>query len=254
MLSIIIPSYKEPHLNKTIEDLLTKAAGDIEITITLDGYWCEPIDDPRVKYIHLGQRRGMREGINAAASLSRGEYLLKTDAHCIFGKGFDTVLTGDCEKHDVCIPRRFFLDTEKWEVMDVNPIDYEKMLMHRERYKFTSEEWRSRAKARNDILYDETMAMQGSCWCMRKKHWDEVIKKLDTENYGPFVQEPTEIGMLTFKNGGRLMVNKKTWYAHKHRKFNRSHNVSPQEQEKGNTYAINLWKDEWEKLKVRFGI
>ena len=37
MLSIIIPSYKDPLLQRTIDDILENAQGDIEIIAVLDG-------------------------------------------------------------------------------------------------------------------------------------------------------------------------------------------------------------------------
>lgn len=50
-LSIIIPSREEIFLNKTIQDLLVKAKGDIEVIATLDGWVPEEIkrvlDDPK---------------------------------------------------------------------------------------------------------------------------------------------------------------------------------------------------------------
>ena len=39
LLSIVIPSYKDPLLHKTVDSLLENAVGDIEIIVTLDGYW-----------------------------------------------------------------------------------------------------------------------------------------------------------------------------------------------------------------------
>ena len=37
------------------------------------------------------------------------------------------------------------------------------------------------------------------------------------EKYGPFTQEAQEISNATWLSGGRVMVNKKTWYAHYHK-------------------------------------
>ena len=67
MVTIIIPSRNEPYLQKTILDILKKAVGEIEVIAILDGYWPtaeEMVDDERVKYIHYGTPRGMRNAIN----------------------------------------------------------------------------------------------------------------------------------------------------------------------------------------------
>ena len=50
-VSIIIPARNEVFLQKTVSDLLTKAEGDIEVIVILDGYWPTPqlIEDTRLK-------------------------------------------------------------------------------------------------------------------------------------------------------------------------------------------------------------
>ncbi len=256
MLSIIIPAYKEPYLQKTIDSLLINAEGEIEIIAVLDGYWPDPQleDHPRVKILHFGEPKGMRYAINAGVALSTGEYILKTDAHCMFGKGYDRILLEEIKDNWVVIPRRYQLDVEKWEVMNIPPTDYDKLIIHDTRNKFHGQEWRSRAKRRKNIMIDETMSFQGSCWVMSRKHWDSVIKELQEDGYGKFNQEPVEIGMKTFVSGGKCVVNKKTWYAHKHRSFKRTHNITREDLESGSEYALNLWMPEYLKLKKYFGI
>jgi hypothetical protein len=75
-LSVIIPSWKDPLLHKTIDDLLIKSElGDqLEIIAVLDGYWpVVPVKiHPRVRVLHLGKNRGMRDAINAGILISRG--------------------------------------------------------------------------------------------------------------------------------------------------------------------------------------
>src|SRR5689334_4127348 len=108
MVSVLIPARNEQFLQKTVEDLLKNAAGNIEIIPVLEGYWPDPpiVDDPRVKIIHHGSPQGMRAAINHAAAIAQGEFLMKTDAHCMFAPGFDIVLKANCEKNWVVIPRR----------------------------------------------------------------------------------------------------------------------------------------------------
>jgi glycosyltransferase involved in cell wall biosynthesis len=246
MLSIVIPSYKDPLLIKTINSLLENAEGEIEIIVVLDGYWptFELKIEPRIRYVHLGKNSGMREAINYGVRVARGEFIMRTDEHCIFGKGFDKILTETCKPNWIVVPRRYFLDTVKWQVMDLEPVDYEKLGIQKvgNKKKFSGYPWKSRAKERKEIMIDETWAMQGSCWLMPKLWWETVIGELDTEHYGPHYQDSHEMVFKTWVAGGKLMVNKNTWYAHKHVKFPRSHNYGSQSQDPKIGYCYKTWK------------
>jgi len=95
---------------------------------------------------------------------------------------------------------------------------------------------------------------QGSCYFMSRKHWD-WLGPLDSEHYGQFTHESQEIGNKTWLGGGRLVVNKKTWYAHYH-KGNKGKNYGFSNNqyadhmggmEKGRQYCIDYWiYDKWE--------
>ena len=250
MLSVVIPSFKDPLLKKTIASLLENAEGDIEVIAVLDGYWPEePLsDDPRVRILHLGKNRGMREAINAGVAMARGEFIMRTDEHCIFGKGYDVILTRDLQDGDIMVPRRFFLDTEKWQVMDMPFVDYEKLYIDKERMKFAGIKWPERTKERLAVPIDETMAMQGSCWIMRRSHWDKVIVRLESEGYGTHYQDSVEMVMKTWQAGGRLMINKNTWYAHKHRDFPRTHNYPGDLAKASFDFSLGLWGDYYENV------
>jgi glycosyltransferase involved in cell wall biosynthesis len=258
MLSIIIPSYKDPLLNKTVDNLLTNAKGDIEIICILDGYWQETIGDPRVKVLHLGKNRGMRDAINAGIDISNGEYLMRADEHQMFGEGYDKILTENCKENWIVTPRRFFLDPVKWEVMDIPPVDYMKLVISRDNegkpLKFSGQEWKSRTKNREGRMIDETMAMQGSCWLMPRSLWDSVIVKLQTEGYGTHYGDSHEMTFKLWKAGGRLMVNKNTWHAHKHRTFPRTHNYGTTEALPGWQYSLQLWGDYYKEIKEQWKI
>ena len=261
MLSIIIPSYKDPLLHKTIDSLLQNAEGEIEIIPVLDGYWPETpiINDPRVRILHLGGNRGMRGAINAGVSIARGEFLMRNDEHQVYGKGYDRILTETCEPNWIVTPLRYFLDPVKWEVMDLPPVDVCKLKINGDPPKFSGVEWKSRSEELKDQKIVETMAMQGSCWVMPHKWWDEVIGELQTEGYGPLIQDSHEMVFKTWKAGGKLMVNKNTWHAHKHRDFSRTHNngtkENPANNEQGYAYALQVWKDYYEKeIRPKWGI
>lgn len=255
-LSVVVPSWKDPLLFKTIHSLLDNSElGDqLEIIAVLDGYYMPKeyiIEDPRVRYLHLGQNSGMREAINAGVRISRGEFFMRLDEHCSFGKGYDRILTEACQPNQIMTARRYFLDPVKWEVMDIPYIDYEKLVIQ-DNKKFSGSRWNSRAEERKNIMVDETMAMQGSMWIMPRKWWDEHIKELQTEGYGPAYQDSVEVTMKTWQAGGKLMVNKNTWYAHKHRDFSRTHQEgtpeNPWKREEGWQYSLDTWRDYYENV------
>lgn len=259
MLSIIIPSYKDPLLHKTIDSLLENATGEIEIIPVLDGYWPPtPIkNDERIKILHLGRNRGMRGAINAGVLVSRGEFIMRMDEHQVVGHGYDRILTESCQLNWIITPLRYFLDPVKWQVMDIPPVDICKLKISGG--KFAGVEWKSRSMLLKNQPIVETMAMQGSCWVMRRKWWDEVIGELQTEGYGPLIQDSHEMVFKTWKKGGHLMVNKNTWHAHKHRNFPRTHNNGTKENpancDAGYKYAVEVWGDYYEKeIRPKWGV
>jgi GT2 family glycosyltransferase len=250
-LSVVIPSYKDPLLNKTIADLLRNSElGDqLEIIAVFDGYWGTPIQDKRVRYIHLGRNRGMRGAINAGVSVSRGEFFMRLDEHCAFGKGYDRIMTESCEQNQIMTAKRFFLDPVKWEIMDIQPVEHEKLTiqeMGNGVRKFSGARWRSRDKEQKDVMLSETLAMQGSMWIMPRAWWDKHIGELQSDGYGVAYQDSVEVCMKTWKNGGKLILNKNTWYAHKHRSFSRTHQEgtkeNPWRREKSWEYALSQWE------------
>ncbi len=259
MLSIIIPSYKDPLLHKTIQSLLDNAEGEIEIIAVLDGYWPEtPLNsDERVKVVHLGRNRGMRGAINAGVAVAQGEFIMRTDEHCSFGKGYDVILTRDLEPNWIVTPRRYFLDPVKWEVMNIPPVDFMKLKIvgAGAGQKFSGVE----APGNDNEPIQESMAMQGSCWVMKRDWWDKVVGELQTEGYGPHYQDSHEMVFKAWQAGGKLMVNKNTWHAHKHRDFPRTHNngtkENPSNNEQSWDYSLKVWRDYYEKeIRPKWGI
>jgi len=261
-LSVVTMAYKEPYLNQTLTSLLENSElGDqLEIIVTLDSYWPahEMIQDPRVRYIHFGSNQGPKECFNQALKIARGEFIMRLDCHCMFGKGYDRILCDDCGDKDVITARRYFLDPIKWECMDIPPVDYEKLVIQ-DGKKFSGQRWDSRTEERKDIMVDETMAMQGSMWVAPRKWFDFICGgRLQTEGYGPAYQDSTEVSMKSWVNGGRLMVTKNTWFAHKHRSFPRNHQEGTEENpwkaEESWLFALNEWIDFYPVIKERFNL
>ena len=225
-VSVIIPSRRERFLQQTIDDIFRNARGDIEVIAVHDG--TEPEvrlnHHPRLTQIFWNENKGMRAGINEAARIATGDYLLKSDGHCAFAEGFDEVLKADCDQDWIVIPRRYSLDAENWcRKPDKPPVDY-----HYLSYCFDKPAddvtvsmhgsvWRERAKERANILIDDEMSSQGSCWFTPRKYFLKRIGPLDDVNYGTFYQEAQEFGMKCWLSGGRMVINKKTWYAHLHK-------------------------------------
>lgn len=269
MISIIIPSRNEIFLTKTIQDILQKAKGKIEIIPILDGYWVKPeeiVQDDRVKYLHFGQYRGMRDVINAGAQISRGTYLLKCDGHVLFDEGFDVKLKEGVPVYQnniesgqenldnwIVIPRRKRLDAEAWEIQDVGKpdIDYE-FLSSPADAGVKGNIWTQRildrqGKPEYDI--DENMTFQGSCWFMTRNHYLNRLGGMSKQGYGTFVREAQEIGLKTWLGGGKVYINKKTWYAHLHKgkKYGRGYFLDKAKMEAGNAYCDDLWfNNKWE--------
>ncbi len=257
IVSVIIPAYRDPDLQRTIDSLLENAEEEVEIVAVLNGYWPDPPikDDKRVKLIHFGKTLGMRGGINAGVQASKGEFLMRTDSHATFGNGYDRILKERMRDNWIVYPRRYFLDTVKWEIMDIPPNDYNKLVIDYTRPKFSGVDWKSRAIERKDKMIDESMAMQGSCWFMKRSWWDKVIVELDDVGYGTHYGDSHEMVFKTWKAGGRLMVNKNTWHAHKHRDFPRTHNYGSEEALPGWKYALDLWGDYYQKeIRPKWGI
>jgi len=261
IVSIIISSRSEIYLQKTIDDLLAKAQGLIEIIVILDGYWPQKLikNNPRVTVIHHGtifDNPGMRESINRGVSIAKGKFIMKVDEHCMLDKGYDTKLAADCEENWVVIPRRYRLDPENWSIIEDGrpPVDYMYLAYPALKPKDVNwglhgAIWNERYHQREKILIDDTMSWQGSCWFMNRLHWDRIIKELDSSLYGPFTQEAQEIGNKTWLSGGRLIVNKKTWYAHWHKGkkgkgygfSNTQYEVHMSQMEEGRRFCVDYW-------------
>jgi len=255
-LSVVIPDYKDPLLLPTVNSILeTSELGDqLEVIAIHDGV--DPVvtlpNDPRVVSLRLEKNGGMRRAINAGVKIAKGEFLMRADEHCMFGQGFDRIMTETCQPDWIVTAIRYFLDTEKWEVMDKKPVGYERLLIQGEEVKkFTGQPWRERDNERKDIMIDETMAMQGSCWVMPHAWWDKVIGELQTEGYGPAYQDSHEMIFKTWKAGGKMMLNKNTWFAHKYRTFARTHQEgtkdNPWIRNQSWQYCIDVWKDYYDK-------
>ena len=264
MVSIIIPSRNEKFLSKTVEDIFLKAKGDVEVIVILDGpHSGTPLkENPNLHVIKLGTVRGMRMSINAGVAISRGKYIMKSDAHCMYEEGFDVKLKKDCKENWIAVPRRYTLNPEEWRPRRKSPVDYLYISSPEDQGYWgglciAGKKWR---KKNSDIklrkkLIDDLMSFQGSCYFMHKKYFYE-LDLLDDINYGASGKEALEVLLKCWLSGGRVIRNKKTWYAHLHkgRKYGRGFRVGRSHRLKSGN-QINKWLifgEAWDKQKHDF--
>lgn len=265
-VSIILPSRNEQFLPRTVQDLLDKATGDIEVIPVLDGYDTTRAEIPtftdrRVKPLRLEPGQGMRGAINEGIAVSTGEFVMKLDGHCMVDKGFDEVLQADMEENWVVIPRRYSLDAINWTFKHTgkSPVDAHFLSypfeLSRAGHGLHGTVWNDRARTRKEILIDDEMSSQGSCWFTTRTHWDRLLNPLDVEKYGNFVQEFQEIGNKVWLSGGRVVINKKTWYAHLHKgkEFGRGYWIDKRHLARGQRFCVWYWmNDRWEERTFDF--
>lgn len=227
MVTIIIPSYQEIYLNRTLEDILEKAKGDIEVLVHVDkglpeGFPEQNINDERVIFKYANTPVGMRAGINWGLSEAQGDYIMKVDAHCVFDEGFDVKLLEDMQDNWLVVPRRYALHADNWDRVTTLPIkDYHYLTWpwnspshKRAMYPVA---WNERTDERKDIkeyIIDDTMSIQGSFWLAKRDYFMKHVGFLQEEGYSTFSGEQIETGMKYWLGGGEVKVNKKTWYAH----------------------------------------
>lgn len=270
-LSVIIPSRNEElYLNKTIQSVLQNSEGEIEVIATLDGW--EPssrVEDKRVIYIRHKEPEGQRASINEGVSLSSGNYIMKLDAHCAVGKGFDKILIRDCEYDMTMIPAMFNLDVLTWEPRNFNNwssavrrgklncymyIGWEKGRM-RAQYYPGSLRRKVYDEGKNRPV-DETMCCMGPAFFMHTDRFWE-LEGCD-EGHGQWGQQGVEVSCKAWLSGGRLVTNKNTWFAHFFRgggvpeghKGGFPYRITQKAVNRARDYSEDLWlNNRWPKQK-----
>lgn len=236
-LSILIPARNEMFLRRTVEDILERIEGDTEIVVVLDGQWAEPpiVDHPKVTLVYHSTSIGQRAATNEAAKLSQAEYVMKVDAHCAFDQGFDVKMMSLMEPDITMIPVMRNLHAFDWMCPEGHrryqgpsgPCSVCGKEVHREvvwfakpnpactSYRFDKElhfQYWHDYKRRQKGTLAETMSIQGSCFMTTREKYFEL--ELCDERHGSWGQQGTEVACKTWLSGGRVLVNKTTWYAH----------------------------------------
>ena len=285
-LSVLIPARNEIFLRRTIEDILANVRGDTEIIAVCDGNWPDPPieDHERVHLIYHSESIGQRAAVNEAARMSEAEFIMKCDAHCAFGESFDVKLiepyqSGELARDVTSVPRMYNLHAFDWQCGKCklrtyqgptptgcercdNTTDFERVIVWQSKpspetdfmrfgsdlvFKYWSG-YKKRPEAKGDIC--DLMSCLGACWLMpRERFWE--LGGLD-EKHGSWGQMGTEIACKSWLSGGRMVVNKKTWFAHLFRTqggdFGFPYKIHGSDQGKAREYSRDLWlNDKWPK-------
>ena len=277
-LSVLIPARNEMFLDVTINNILENIRGDTEIIAVLDGAWADPPikDHDRVTLIYHSESIGQRAATNEAAKLSTAKYVMKCDAHCSFGEGFDVIMMEDMRSDWTLVPKMYNLHAFDWLCEACGHRIYQGPTpengcpncgkpMHRDilwRAKQSPEttsmrfdrelhfQYWSQYKRRQSGDLVDTMSILGACWMTDRKRYFE-LGMLD-ENHGSWGQMGTEVACKTWLSGGRLVVTKKTWFAHMFRTQGGDFgfpypNPGVRQARK---YSRDLWLgDQWDKAK-----
>lgn len=229
MTSIIIPSRgeKAENLNRTLESIFINATGEYEIIVGFNGPPYVKIPYKNVKIIYLPENVGIKTMVNLLAATAKGKYIYKSDAHCSFGKGFNQILQEEMQDDWVVTPRFYVLDEKTWEWQDDRFYDYFYLccpLTDPKGLRFKAGgHWPERTSERLTLPkaypLDETPQFHGSGWFMTKDRFFELGGFPIDDPYG-HGQEPLWLGLRNWLMGGKVMVNKKTWYAHLHQDSN----------------------------------
>lgn len=274
-LTIIIPARNEMFLGRTIQDILEHAEGDTDIIAVLDGQWpTEPLPQhPKVTIIFYPESIGQRAAMNAAVRASTSKYIMKCDAHCSFDQGFDVKMLADMQDDWTLVPIMKNLHAFDWvceeghrryqspsgpcrecgkpTTMDV--VWIAKDSPKSTSYRFDSSmhfqywgEYAKRPEAQGEL--SETMSLQGSCFMVTRQKYLEL--ELADERHGSWGQQGVEVALKTWLSGGRVVVTKKTWYAHMFRTQGGDFGFPYPNPgvDKARKYSRDLWlNDKWDK-------
>lgn len=275
MITVIIPAREEKYLKRTIENVLENAEGVIEIIAICDGWWPEedlkeyPFTHEYVRLIHNTEARGQRPGINDAARIALGDYIMKLDAHCAVGPGFNKILEEQTEYDWTVIPEMYNLDPETWKpklfdnyeeavhMGKVNPYMYMAIVDgHLRAQYFSGKKLRNKFIENREIKIDETLCCMGPSFFMHKDRFWE-LGGCD-EEHGHWGQQGVEVSCKAWLSGGKLMVNKNTWFAHWFRgshvhdngKRGFPYQMRQSQVNQARAYSDDLWlNDKWEGRK-----
>jgi len=263
-VSIIIPSRNETHecqpgvtvLQRTVQDIYEKATGDFEVIVGFNGPPYQNFPDyPNLTLVKLREDIGLKRQINRLCLMARGKYIFKTDAHCMFGPGFDEILQNDMEDNWIVTPRFYVLDAKRWAWQDERFYDYFFLccpFTDPRGFRFKAGgHWPEKTANKLKVLVDETPQIHGSGWFISKDYYFNFLGGYPNIDPLGHAQEPIWLGLKNWLGGGRVMVNKKTWYAHMHQQADqRGYHMDNQQTKTSYDIAAKYWMgDKWEERK-----
>lgn len=242
-LSIVIPSRNEEFLKQTVEDILKNKRGKTEVIVGLDGEWMDlPDFNENVTIIKYYKSIGQRALTNQCVKLSKAKYVMKVDAHCAFDEGFDVKMVRAFKESGdnvVMAPVMRNLWVYDWKCYEcgkrvyqdkenICPVDGNKMkkkmlwiaksnpestayyFSPEPKFGYFGDLRRKHKKDPNSLV--ESMSLQGSAFmCTREKYWELDICD---EGYGSWGSQGIEVACKFWLSGGKVLINKDTWYAH----------------------------------------
>lgn len=248
-LSVIITSRNEEFLKRTVEDVLDKRMGKTEVIVILDGALAKPalIQHPDVTVIYHKESVGQRAAINEGIKLSKAKYIMKLDAHCILDEGFDVKLIKESNSKQVSVPVQYNLHAFNWKCNKcknewyqsptpkacMNPgeakgksgcdgKDFERVMVWAPRKGRKTSSWcfdknlkfqyDGGIAKRQEGMIIETMSLIGACFFMERDWYWEIGGS--EEEWGSWGQMGTELSAKSWLSGGKVIVNKHTWFAH----------------------------------------
>lgn len=239
-LSILVPARNEEFLVRTLEDILENIEAETEIIVVLDGAWADPPipQHDRVNVIYVPETIGQRAAINLACRLSKAKYVMKVDAHCSFRKGFDKSMIKAMKRAGddvVMAPIMKNLHVYDWVCVSghrqyqdkgskclICGKEMEKEMVWTPRkginstsFCFDSEphfQYFNDYKSRQTGDLVETMSLQGSCFMLTRENYWKL--NICDEAFGSWGSQGIEVACKFWLSGRRVLVNKRTWYAH----------------------------------------
>ena len=244
-VSILIPARGETpqNLGRTLDSIWNNATGDYEVIVGFDGSINYPLVQDQwpkmdISVVAFPRVVGIKTNINALASMATGKYLYKSDAHCAFGKGFDEILKADMQDDWIMMPR-FKILTSDWQIQkkngEVEFYDYFYLccpFTDPRGFRFKAGgHWPERTKERlnghpealleSHPHLDETPQIHGSGWMMTRDYYFDTLHGFPNIDPHGHAQEPIWLALKAWLAGGKVIVNKKTWYAHMHQQGNK---------------------------------
>lgn len=284
-LSVLITARNEEFLARTVEGVLNARRGNTEVIVVLDGKLANPPikDHEDVTILYHAESVGQRAGINDACALSDAKFIMKLDAHCIVDEGFDVKLMADCEYNWTVVPTLYNLHAFDWKCnkcgnrwyqgptpkhcysddqgrtinKNCDSKEFERVMvwkprLHKRTWHMLFDKdlkfgywgaFKDREEGQGNI--SDTMSLLGACFFMHRKYFLETGGS--DEAHGSWGQQGTEVACKAWLSGGRLVVNKNTWYSHLFRTqggdFGFPYPQSGNQVEKARRHSRKMWKN-----------